>query len=268
MNTIPRSITYCGRHVALGVLCALSISTCHSSRVAAALLPMPAEKDDWSDMALPTGVTGNFNSATKTLSINGLPSNDLEIGAEFGPSNTGRHYGTSGTLGGPFSANLSVTGVELEADGTVTSGGTVTVTHEGSAPGSLADDYADTIHSGPLVADTNGGSNTTSDGDVLLSGTVIEVLLNANGDNRLEILFDITGGALQFDSPDPDVGVFAPNNRGFLRIAGVAMPNDWSSNFSQNGATIDVLGIPEPGALTLACLVVVYAWLARPRRSL
>jgi hypothetical protein len=161
---------------------------------------------------------------------------------------------------------LSVTGVVIEPDGTVSSGGVVRITHEGSAPGSLLDDYANTIHAGPLVADTNGGTNTTSDGDVLLQGTVLEVLLDANGDNKLEVIFDITGGALQYDNPDPNVGVYAPNNRGFLRIAGVTMPSTWTSDFSLNGSTIDVLGIPEPGALTLSLLATAMGCIAGRRR--
>jgi hypothetical protein len=116
------------------------------------------------------------------------------------------------------------------------------------------------------VSDTNGGTNTTSDGDVLLQGTVLEVLLDANGDNKLEVIFDITGGALQYDNPDPDVGVFAASNRGFLRIAGVTMPSAWTSNFSLNGSTIDVLGVPEPGAMTLGLLAAVFGCVTGLRR--
>jgi len=251
------------------VICAAAlVSACFvNEHAAAAILPMPNEIDAWSDMAFPTGVTGNFNVGTKTLTITGFPSNDLEIGGEFGPSNPGKHYGTGpGTSGGPFSANLSVTGVVIEADGSVSSGGTIVITHEGSAAGSLGDDYANTIHAGSLIADTNGGTNTTSDGDVLLQGTIVEVLLDANGDNKLEILFDITGGALQFDNPDPNVGVFAANNRGFLRIGGVTMPSTWDSSFSLNGATVDVLGIPEPATAALGLCAAAVGYIANSRR--
>jgi hypothetical protein len=234
--------------------------------VRAATLPLPVEQDSWSDLQYPTGVTGSYNAGTKTLTLGGLPSNDLEIGSQFGPSNAGRHYGTGGTLGGPFSAGLSLTGVVIEANGAVSSGGVVRVTHEGSAPGSLADDYANTIHLGPLVNDTNGGSNTTNDGDVLLQGTVLEVLLDATGDNTLDILVDITGGGLQYDNPDPDVGFFAPNGRGIVRIAGVTMPSNWSSNFSLNGANIQFLGIPEPSTFLIGMILMTFASAARPTR--
>jgi hypothetical protein len=220
----------------------------YSDSARAGLLPLPAEKDAWSDMAFPTGVTGNYNSGTKILTISGSPSNDLEIGSEFGPSNIGRHYGSGGVLGGNFSATLSVTGVVVEPDGSVSNGGTVSIVHNGSAAGSLGTDYG------------------IGAGAPLLTGTVLEVLLDATGDNTLDVLFDITGGALQTDNPDPDVGIYAPNNRGLLRIAGVAMPSNWSGNFSINGATIDVFGIPEPSAVTLSLLGAVVGCFAGSRR--
>jgi hypothetical protein len=243
-----RSIQF-ARQLAFGFAFILFIS----SNLPAAwcgLLPLPAEQDSWSDMAFPTGVSGSFNAGTKTLTITASPSNDLEIGGEFGPSNIGRHYGTGGTLGGPFSATLNLTGVIIETDGTVTSGGAVTVTFNNGAPGSIGTDYG-------IVS-----------GAPLLTGTVREVLLDATGDNTLDVLLEITGGALQNDNPDPDVGVFAPNNHGLLRIAGVTMPSDWSSTFSLNGATIDLLGVPEPTALFLGILGVAFAWMAATRRNL
>ena len=92
-------------------------------------------------MAFPTGVTGSFNAGTQILTIGASPSNDLELGPQFGPSNIGRHYGTGGTLGGPFGATLSVAGVTIQPDGSVSAGGTLTVTLNGSAPGSIGDDY-------------------------------------------------------------------------------------------------------------------------------
>ena len=129
-------------------------------------------------MAFPTGVTGGYNAGTKILTLGGTPSNDLEIGEEFGPSNVGRHYGSGGTLGGLFSATLSLAGVVVEADGSVSGTGSVTVTHDGSAAGSIGTDYG------------IGGL-----GAPLLTGSVLEVLLDATGDNTLDILLDITGGA-------------------------------------------------------------------------
>jgi hypothetical protein len=141
------------------------------------------EQDDWSDMAFPTGVSGSFASGTKLLTIAASPSNDLEIGSDFGPSNPGRHYGTAGTLGNAFSATLNVRGVVVEPDGSITNGGSVPVTFNGSVPGSIGDDYG-------IVA-----------GAPLLLGTVLDVLLDAMGDNTLDILFSISGGALQNINP-------------------------------------------------------------------
>ncbi len=227
------------RALLLGLALVVSNSALLSGQASAAILPIGVEQDYWSDMAFPTGVTGSFNAGTKTLAITASPSNDLEIGAEFGPSNSGRHYGTSGTLGGPFGATLNVSGVIIEPDGTVTNGGSVEIIFNGSAPGSIGDDYG-------IVA-----------GAQLLTGTVLEVLLDATGDNTLDVLFAVTGGALQNDNPDPDVGVFAPNNFGLLRISGVTMPSTWASNFSLNGAKIDVYGIPEPTAVTLGLLCAI-----------
>lgn len=238
------------QRLALGLAFILIASSFVCCSAGAATLPLGAEHDSWSDMAFPSGVSGSYNSGSKLLTITASPSNDLEIGEEFGPGNVGRHYGSGGTLGGAFSATLNVSGVVIETDGTVSSGGTVTVTFNGSAPGSIGTDYG-------IVA-----------GAPLLTGTVLEVLLDATGDNTLDVLFDISGGALQNDNPDPDVGVFAPNNRGLLRIAGVTMPSSFSSTFSLNGATIDVLGIPEPGAMTLVLLGMVFACMAGSKRGL
>jgi hypothetical protein len=66
------------------------------------------------------------------------------------------------------------------------------------------------------------------------------------------VLVNLSGGALQNDNPDPNVGVFAPNNLAVLRIAGATLPNNWSGSFSFSGATIDFLGlVPEPGTVSL-----------------
>src|SRR5215212_9873540 len=121
--------------------------------MAAFVLGKP-EIDAWSDMAFPN-ISGAFNAGTKTLALSGSPSNDLEIGSQFGPSNPGRHYGTGGTLGGAFSATLSVTGVVIQTNGAVTNGGSVSIIFNGGAPGSLGTDYG------------------ISGGSALLSGSVL-----------------------------------------------------------------------------------------------
>ena len=88
-----------------------------------------------------------------------------------------------------------------------------------------------------------------SAGAALLQGSVLEVLLDATGDNTLDILYSVTGGALQNDNPDPNVGVFALGNIGLLRITANSLPSEWTGNFTFNGATIDAFGTPEPAQL-------------------
>lgn len=207
------------------------------------------ETEWWSDMAFPTGVTGDFDSGTLDLTITASPSNDLELGAEF--FNNGRHYGTGGTIGGPFSATLSVSGVDILPDGTVTDGGTVSVVYNAGAPGSIGDDYG-----------VSGGAS-------LLEGTVIAVLMDATGADTLDILYEITGGALQsLTNPDLPGVPFSPNNLGLIRIAGAGpLPADFSSNFSIDGATINNFGVPEPTAMALA-LLGGFAVMTRRRRAL
>jgi hypothetical protein len=223
---------------------------------AAAILPLPTEQLSWSDMSFQTGVSGSYNATTNVLTISASPSSDLEIGVPFGPGEPpgipDRHYGTDGTLGGPFSATLNVSGVVVDEAGIVTNGGTFTVTFNGSAPGSVGADYG-------ILA-----------GSQLLVGTVLEVLLGDGvddlGDNYLDVLVDVSGGALQNDNPDPDVGVFAPNGRAVIRIAAASLPNDWNGNFSLDGSTINLLGIPEPGALALSVLGLGLVGASRSRR--
>jgi hypothetical protein len=234
--------------IAVGIVFVLITGHFLASPAQSAILPLPTEQESWSDMAFPSGVSGSYNSGTKTLTVSGTPSNDLEIGQQFGPSNPGRHYGTGGTLGGPFSATLNLSGVIVQPDGSVSNGGTVSVVYGGSAPGSIVDDYG------------------ISSGATLLQGSVLEVLLGATGANTLDVLFSISGGALQNDNPDPNVGVFGPINLGVLRIAGVTMPNNWSGSFSLNGATIDALGVPEPSGFILAGLATLFMSLPRPLR--
>jgi hypothetical protein len=245
MNRITSWRSSCGLSRSV-LLCAAIFCICQSSPTSATVLPVGLEKDYWSDMAFPTGVTGNFNAGTQILTIGASPSNDLEIGTQFGPSNPGRHYGTGGTLGGPFGATMSVVGATIASNGSVTTGGTLTVILNGSAPGSIGDDYG------------------VATGGVLLSGTITQVLLDATGDNTLDILFSILGGALQ--NPNPTIGeVFASTNYGLLRIGGVTLPSDWTGSFSLNGATIDVFGLPEPSSFLLAATVGLFSLLNRKR---
>lgn len=234
----------------LALACAILLAN-HAAGAAAAILPVGTELDAWSDMAFATGVTGGYDAGTKQLTITATPSNDLEIGSQFGPSNPGKHYGTGGTLGGPFSATLSDSGTLIQSNGSVTNGGAVTITYSNGAPGSIGDDYG-----------IPPGAN-------LLTGSVQEVLLGATGANTLDILFAVTGGALQNDNPDPNVGVFAPGNLAVLRIAGVTLPNNWSGSFSLSGATVDVLGlVPEPGTVSLAILGLAMGWIGAKRKRL
>ncbi len=226
--------------------CALLTSVIFTGHARAAILPLPTEQDAWSDMAYATGVTGSFNAGTKTLSISASPSDDLEIGSQFGPSNPGRDYGPGGILGGPFSATLSVSGVIIEPNGSVSNGGTVSMVFNSGAADSIGADYG------------------IADGSTLLQGSVLEVLLDATGDDTLDVLYSITGGALQTDNPDPNVGVYAPANLGLLRIAGVALPSTWTSSFSLEGATVNSFGIPEPGTFALLSAAVLLIW---PRRT-
>jgi hypothetical protein len=180
-------------------------------------------------MAFPTGVSGNFNAGTKVLTVSGSPSNDLEIGSQFGPSLSGKHYGTGGTLGGPFSATLSVTGVVIQSSGGVTNGGSVLITFNGGQPGSLGTDYG-------IVP-----------GNALLTGTVLGVQMDATGADTLDVLFAITGGALQ--NINGSLGTnFSPSNLGLLRFKSPsALPSDFSGSFTlPTGTTIDALGAPVP----------------------
>jgi hypothetical protein len=231
--------------LALSIAAILGVANLASASILGAL-----EEDSWSDMAFGGGVIGGFNSGTGLLTVSASPSNDLEIGGEFGPSNPGRHYGTGGTLGGPFMAALSVSGVVIQPSGIVTTGGSVLITYNGSASGSIGDDYG-------IVA-----------GAALLTGTVLQVKLDATGDNTLDVLFSISGGALQNNNPSLGTN-FSPDNVGLLRFAGsaITLPSDWSGDFSLNGATLDVLGaaVPEPRFATFAVFSLILAWMGGSR---
>jgi len=221
----------------------------------AALLPVGTEIDSWSDMVL-SGAAVDYDSGTGAFSIvRAAGGTQVEIGGEFGPGNPGTHYGTGGTLGGlgggsPFSASLDVSGVTVGAGGVVSAGGTITVTYE--AP-------PEALFAGDLASDYG-----IDAGDTLLEGTILEVLLGATGTGTLDVLFSITGGALQtgVNSEPTLAGVpFSGVGLGVLRIAAGApsLPGDWSSSFSVASATMDVLGIPEPTSLGLALIAGLYA---------
>jgi hypothetical protein len=249
---------------------ALILLVCASAE--AAFLPLGVEQDAWSDMAFASVQSGSYNSTSDAFALSAAPSNDLELGLEFGPSNAGKHYGNGGTWGGPspgFSATLTVTGTTIAptADdlgtplvdeskyGTITNGGLVRVVYNGPAANgtNMASDY------GGLV-----------NGSVLLEGTVIEALLDATGDNTLDVLVHLSSGILQTPGANlnHDAPVFARNGRGILRISGVTMPSNWTSGFNLTpGGKINFLGIPEPGTMMLALLGAIFACITGSRRD-
>jgi hypothetical protein len=234
------------------VLVAAVINICVAPSVSASLIDM-SEQVDWSDLAFPNIDTGGFDHITKTLTISTTEANSLELGGVYGPGlPDGRHYGTSGTLGGPFQSTLAVSGVIIEPDGTVTNGGSVTVTYNAppASGGNLADDYS-------IAA-----------GAILLQGTVTGVKLDplGPGANTMNILFAISGGALQ--NINPAVGTnFAPVDLGMIHIAGLSLPSDFSATFSLvgTGETIDLFGIPEPSSCLLALAMGLTVVLRRNR---
>lgn len=200
-----------------------------------AVLPLGAEQNAWSDMLLSNG-GGTFSSGLLTISSFNGPAN-LEIGSQFGPGDSGWHYGPGGTRGGPTSASLIISRLFLNPDGTLKNNDSiVTLSYGGNSAGTLGADYGIT------------------NGTALLRGKVTEVLLDANGDDTLDILFTITGGELQ-RSPNaaPSIGSFAPGSIGLFRIAAPNLPSSWTSNFEFEASTLHVLGIPEPGTCVLAC---------------
>ena len=230
----------------LAIFSALALLVlCHPSR--AAFQFGAVEELSWSDMAF-TSVTGSYNTGTKLLTAGG-GSSDLELGGTFGPGFPGRHYGTSGTLGGPFSATLSMTGVVVQSNGNVTGGGNVTVTFNGSAPQSIGDDYG-------IVS-----------GAPLLSGTVLGLQLNATGSGTLDVIFAISGGALQNFNAGAGTN-FAPGNLGMMRFGSRTPPNgDFTTGFSLNGSTMNLFGspIPEPQYATLICFGAIFGYIVTAR---
>jgi hypothetical protein len=103
-------------------------------------------------------------------------------------------------------------------------------------------------------------------GNALLTGTIVEALLDAKGDNTLDLLVAISGGALQ--NPNPTLGInFAPNNLAVLRITRAAgLPSDWTGTFTLAGATIDMLGVPEPTSMMLVLVSAGFAAMVRTKR--
>jgi hypothetical protein len=127
--------------------------------------------------------------------------------------------------------------------------------YQGGSAGSLGTDY---------------GINA---GRSLLRGTALEVLLDAAGDNTLDIRFAITSGDLQLlpNQQAPQLGKFAPGNVGLVRITAPELPSNWTSNFNFTATSIHVYGLPEPGTCLLACLAGLFlspdCWRNRPSRT-
>src|SRR6478672_5872235 len=210
---------------AFGFACILCIVLLLSPRAESAVLPLGDEQDAWSDLSFPLTPGGSFDSGLLTIFTNVVPA-ELEIGSQFGPSNPGWHYGTGGTFGGAFSVSLSISRLFINPNGTLKNGDSiVTLSYKGGPPGSLGTDY---------------GINTDR---ALLIGTVREVLLDAAGDNTLDILYTTTGGDLQLDHPDRAVGVYAPNNLGLFRISADNLPSNWASNFNLSNASVHAFGL-------------------------
>jgi hypothetical protein len=217
-----------------------------------AVLPLGDEQEAWSDMLLPSA-NGMFETVSRTLTLgtgSTAAPTDLEFGSAFGPSNPGWHYGTTGTLGGTFSTALGISRLHVSSAGAVTdSDSIVHVSFQGGAAGSLGTDY---------------GINTGRD---LLRGVVTEVLLDAAGEDTLDILFRITSGDLQ-DLPNKQTPLskFAPGNLALIRIVAPNLPNDWNSNFNFAATSMHVFGlVPEPGTATLAAALIALTACVRRR---
>jgi hypothetical protein len=221
-------------------------------RAESAVLPLGDEQDAWSDLSFTLVSGGVYNSGVLTIGTAAVPP-DIEFGSQFGPSNPGWHYGTTGTLGGTFSIELLISRLQIDASGAVVGGDNsiVTLSYKGGSPGSLGSDYGINI-------------NRT-----LLQGTVQEVLLDAAGDNTLDILFKILGGDLQeVPNPDPNVGIFAPNKLGLFRITAPNLPSNWTSPFSFTNVSIHAFGlVPEPSAMLLATAACSLSALRRRPRG-
>ena len=238
---------------AIGVACTLLTLLVLAPSAESAVLPLGDERDAWSDLSFPLASGGTFDSGFLTIGTAAVPA-DIEFGSQFGPGHPGWHYGTTGTLGGTFSVSLSIVRLQIAATGAVVGGNNsiVTLSYQGGAPGSLGSDYGI-------------GINRT-----LLRGTVQEVLLDAAGDNTLDILFTILGGDLQeVPNPDPNIGIFAPNKLGLFRITAPNLPSNWTSTFSFTNASLHAFGlVPEPTSAALVTFGFVVAPVLRHRRRL
>lgn len=228
----------------------------HSVRAAA--LPVGPELAKWSDMAFASGINGGYTANTLSFTVTAGNSNDLELDIAYGPIGGGRHYGSGGTAGGAFAATLSVSGVQIDEDpneparAIVVNGGSVTITLVNSVAGSIGTDYG------------------IANGTALLTGYVTEALLDANGNDTLDVLFTITGGALQTGTnSDPNLtGVqFADGGSGLLRFTKSGLPSAFTSDFSLTGGTLNVLGIPEPGTTVLALLGALLTLTSRVKQE-
>jgi hypothetical protein len=236
---------------ALGVACTLLAVLLLAQRAESAVLPLGDEQDAWSDLSFTLVSGGVYNSGFLNIGTAAVPA-EIEFGSQFGPSNPGWHYGTTGTLGGTFSVSLLISRLQIAASGAVVGGDNsiVTLSYQGGSPGSLGSDYGI-------------GINRT-----LLSGRVQEVLLDAAGDNTLDILFTILGGDLQeLPNPDPSIGIFAPNKLGLFRITAPNLPSNWTSPFSFTNASIHAFGlVPEPTSGVLVTVGLLAAPLRCHRR--
>ena len=81
---------------------------------------------------------------------------DLEIGSQFGPTNPGWHYGTTGTLGGTFSVGLGITRLHVSPTGVVTdSDSIVTLSYGGGAGGELWEPTTESVVAAILIAEAS-----------------------------------------------------------------------------------------------------------------
>jgi hypothetical protein len=236
---------------AIGFACTLLTVMLLAPRAESAVLPLGDEQDAWSDLSFPLASGGSYDSGFLTIGTAAVPA-DIEFGSQFGPSHPGWHYGTTGTLGGTFSVTLAIVRLQIAATGAVVGGNNsiVTLSYKGGAPGSLGNDYGIGIDR------------------TLLMGRVQEVLLDAADDNTLDILFTILSGDLQtVPNPDPNIGIFAPNNLGLFRITAPNLPSNWTSPFSFTNASLHAFGlVPEPTSAALVMFGFVAAPLPRHRR--
>lgn len=230
-------------------LCVVTIMSVFSLPAQSAALPLGDEQNFWSDMLLSSGF-GGFDNGLLTISSLPGPAN-LEIGSQFGPSDSGWHYGPSGTRGGATSARLIISRLFLNPDGTLKNNESlVTLSYGGNSARALGEDYG------------------LTSGTALLRGKVTEVLLDAAGDDTLDILFTITGGALQ-EPPNSvsSIGQFSPTNVGVFRFTAPNLPSNWSSNFEFDTTSLHVFGIPEPRTFLFACFAGILVPLVRSPRQ-